>query len=320
MAGGDGERLWPLSLPASPKQFLTLFGGRSLLQQAADRLKGLIAPADTFVVTADRFVTRTRRELPALPRANVLGEPCRRNTAAAIALALGEIRRRYGDEVVVCVLTADHLIRPASRFRTTLRRAIVRAAAAPAIVTIGIVPTAPATQFGYIDSHARPPRFVEKPSLAVAKRYLASGRFLWNSGMFIFRAGVMVRELELYAPAVARLLSASRPRTLYRTLEPISIDYAVMEHTRRLQVVASTFVWSGVGSWTELARHFPADACGNVALGKVVLDGTVNALVYSDAADTTAVVGLKDVVVVRSLARTLVCSKSALDRLRGLPR
>lgn len=316
MAGGDGERLWPLSTAANPKQFLRIFGGRSLIGQALDRLAGLVPAERTLVVTADRFVRRTREELPALGCDQVIGEPCRRNTAAAVALACREVRRRAGEDALVMILTADHLIGPAAAFRATLREALRAAAAADDIVTIGIRPTVPATGFGYIDTRAKPPRFVEKPSLDRARRYLKRGGFVWNSGMFIFRVRTMLAAFANHAPAYLKLVDASRPRQVYPKLESIAIDYAVMEKAKNLKVVPSRFDWDDVGAWTALAAHFPADKRGNVTLGKAWLEDCEGAVVCSDAPGLTAVIGLRDVVVVRVGGSTLVAAKSQLSAIR----
>lgn len=318
MAGGNGERFWPLSTPAKPKQFLTLFGGKPLIRHAVDRLAGLIPPERVLVVTADRFVRLTREALPVLPKGNVIGEPCRRNTAAAVAVACREVRLRAGEDAVVCVLTADQLIRPAAAFRKTLRQAITVAASEDSIVTIGIEPTYPATGFGYIEWTAERPRFVEKPDAATAEEYVKSGRFCWNSGMFIFRERVMEAAIRREAPAVAALFDAADVRAAYPGLPSISIDYAVMEKADNIRVVRSAFEWDDVGSYMALGNHFPADEAGNVRLGRTAAIDTRNSVVVSDKSHVIAVFGMDDVVVVHTPGATLVCPKSRLGDMRKL--
>ena len=318
IAGGSGERLWPLSTSERPKQFVTLFGGVPLIAQAVERVDGMIAPENVLVVTGEALVAQTVAALPKLPRANILGEPCRRNTAAAVALAVREVRARAGDDAVIAILTADHLIEPAAAFRSTLAKAVDRAFNDRRIVTIGIRPTYAATGFGYIDAAAEPPRFVEKPDRARAEEFLRAGHFLWNSGMFIFRADVMAAELAALAPSAARLLDAADWRALYPELESISIDYAVMEKTAAIAVVPSEFEWSDVGSWSAVADRFGRDGDGNTLLGDVTALDTTGTLVVAEKGRRVAVLGLADAVVVETGTATLVASASKLDRMRAL--
>ena len=344
MAGGNGERFWPLSTSARPKQFLDLFGGKALIRQAVDRLAGLIPPERTFVVTAGRFVELTREALPMLPPENVIGEPCRRDTAAAAATACGLVLKAGGPDAVGCILTADQLIAPAEAFRATLADAIAAAEQTDTIVTMGLVPTRPETGFGYIECGARADlgtatvfhavrRFVEKPNLETARFYVATGGFLWNAGMFIWKASVLHEAFRAHAPdiaplvdAVATLDPATAVRTLYPKLRAISFDFAVMEHAQKILVAESRFDWDDVGSWTAVEHHFPADATGNTALGAVMLRDTshavvVNAPLEKGASDHLVVVaGLTDVVVVHTPAATLVCARDQLKNIKALVR
>ena len=318
MAGGSGERLWPLSTPERPKQFVTLFGGRPLIRHAADRLAGFVPPGNVLVVTAKSLVAQTRKALPALPAKNILAEPCRRNTAPAVALATREVKRRGGADAVCCILTADQLMEPAAAFRKALKKAAAVAAKDRKIVTLGIRPTYPATGFGYIDSAAEPPRFVEKPDAKTAARFLKKGTYLWNSGMFIFRADVMEAALRAHSPGTARLLDARDWRALYPSLESISIDYAVMEKTKDIAVVPAAFDWDDVGSWNSVQGRFAHDADGNTCLGRAAVHGAKNALVVSTDDHLTAVLGLEDVVVVHTDRATLVCAKSKAQEVKKL--
>jgi len=318
IAGGSGERLWPLSTPECPKQFVTLFGGKSLIRHAMDRLIGLIPPSDTLVITVKSLVSLTKKALPALPPKNILAEPCRRNTAPAVALATREVKRRGGSDAVCCILTADQLMEPASEFRAVLRRAIRLAVRERKIVTLGIRPTYPATGFGYIDTAAKPPRFVEKPDEKTAERFLRKGTYLWNSGMFIFRVDVMEPALRRFAPDAARLLDVRDWKRLYPSLECDSVDYAVMEKTKDIAVVPAAFRWDDVGSWNSVPNRFRHDEDDNTRLGKTAVYGTSGSVVISTDDHLTAVVGLKEVVVVHTDKVTLVCAKSKAQDIKRL--
>ena len=337
LAGGDGERFWPLSTPERPKQFVTLFGGQALIRQAVDRLKGVVPPERTFVITAQRLVALTRRTLPTVPVANVIGEPCRRDTAAAVAVACGLVKRFGGDGAVGCILTADHIMRPVAEFRRTLKDAIRVAAASEAIVTMGIAPTYPATGFGYIEldrsvksatktkfSSVR--RFVEKPNAEKAAEYLSTKRFLWNSGMFIWRASVMERAFAAHAADIGAVIGAVAGarsvsavlRCLYPTLRATSVDYAVMEKASPILVAKSEFKWDDVGSWTAVANQFPRDAVGNTCLGRTALLDTRDTVIVSDGDHLVATIGLDGLVVVQTPTATLVCAKNRVQDIKRL--
>lgn len=329
LAGGRGERFWPLSTRLRPKQFLTLFGGKPLLVQAVERLEGLIPLEKIIVITSDDLVALTRKTVPGLPEANVVGEPCGRDTAAACALACALVERR-DPEGVVCILTADQIMKDVAGFRQTLADTIAVATAHEVIATIGIVPNAPATGFGYIRAAkafnaatATPfmhvERFVEKPDLATAQNYLAAGCYFWNAGMFIWQVRVMRQALAAFVPALnalcERIVAAPAGQEMavvasdYPDLKRISIDYAVMEHARNLVVARGAFGWDDVGSWTSAADHLPLDDDGNAATGKYhTLDAADNVVVAAEG-QTVVLLGVKDLVVVQNDGVTLVCSK-----------
>ena len=339
MAGGNGERFWPMSTPDRPKQFVTLFGGKPLIRHAADRLKGLVPPERTLVITAERLVAQTRRVLPGIPRVNIIGEPCRRDTAAAVACACGLVKRLGGPDAVGCIVTADQLMEPVAKFRRTLRSAIKVAFQTDAIVTVGIEPDHPATGFGYIECGPRfatgtstefhtVRRFVEKPDEKTAKRYLRTGRFCWNSGMFIWKASTMEAAFIQHAPDIAGLIgkvetAKSIHATLarvYPTLRSISVDYAVMEKAQKVVVARSEFKWDDVGSWTAIPKHFPRDAAGNTRLGRTDLLDTNDSIVVSEGDHLTAVLGMKNVVIVQTSGATLVCAKDRVQDIKKLVR
>jgi len=323
MAGGSGERFWPLSTPDAPKQFVRIFGGKSLIRQALERVLPLVPVENVLVVTAKALASKTRAELPELPSANLLLEPCRKNTAPAIATALGEILRRAGTDAQVAVLTADHLMTRPAVFRTRLRQSLAIAAKRDVIVTLGIKPTYAATGFGYIDAKRRV--FVEKPDAETATKYFKSGKYVWNAGMFIFRAGTLQTLLAKLEPdladlarrvAQAKSAAAVLPR-LYPKLASISFDYAVMERTRAIEVVSGDFGWDDVGSYAALASHLPLDAAGNVRLGRTRQLECANCALIGSGARVSAF-GLNDVVVATSGDEVLVMPKSRAAELKRL--
>ena len=323
LAGGSGERFWPLSTPERPKQFLSVFGGESLIRQSVSRLGGLAGPEDTFVVTSHALAAATVAELPELDRSHVVGEPMRRDTGPAVALGVG-IAAPEGDPVVG-FFPSDHLIGSPARFRATLRKAIALARKGESIVVIGIMPSYPATAFGYVDPVKG--RFVEKPDLAKAKRYLKAG-YLWNAGMFIARASVFRRALELCAPALAGLaapggVSVRALGAAYKPLPRISFDYAVMEHVSRgvgglgVAVVPGDFGWDDVGGYGAFDKYYPHDADGNVREGECrAVDSSGNICVARAA--SISLVGVKNLVVVTTPDAVLVADKSHLSEMKRL--
>ena len=315
LAGGSGERFWPLSTPEKPKQFLRVFGGASLIRQSVLRLQGLVSMEDVFVVTSAALVAATRKELPELPKANVVGEPMRRDTGAAVALGVG----LAGDGVLGFFPAAQLATNPA-RFRKTVRSAIARAKRTKAIVTIGIQPTYPSTQFGYVNPQTG--AFVEKPNERKAKTYLKKG-FLWNAGMFIGCAETFRAAFAAHAPELVGLsLSAEalKHRDLVRTYEKlpkISFDYAVMEKLKGVQVVRGDFGWDDVGSYGAFDKYFPHDSRGNVREGPcTVVEADGNICVARSA--RISLLGVRNLVVVTTPDAVLVADKSRITEMKKL--
>lgn len=283
MAGGSGTRFWPASRQKRPKQLLSLTGKRSLLQQTVDRLTPLVEPGKTLVVTGRLHADQVRDQLPELPPKNILAEPMGRNTAAACGLAAAWVAKR--DPRAVClVLPADHLITDETLFIDTLRRAAVLASGQDVLGTLGLTPHFPATGFGYIETgqvvDPKPPiistvaAFHEKPDLATAQQYLDGERHLWNSGMFAWRADMLLKEMEIHLPALARGLAELAPslggpkqdaalERIYPGLPSISVDHGVLEKSSRLRVVKADFGWSDVGSWEAMSDLWELDPHGN---------------------------------------------------------
>ena len=337
MAGGRGERFWPLSTTARPKQFLTLFGGRTLLTHAVDRLAGVIPPERILIITSRDLVPLTRETAWNVPEANIIGEPMGRDTAAACALACAVVSQR-DPQGVVCILTADQLMADVEAFRQILADSVTVAAGHEVIVTIGVQPTCPATGFGYIESAGkmetgttttfqRALRFVEKPDAKVAAKYVASNRYCWNAGMFIWRVQVMRQAIEQHAPHLVELCRkaaatppAQRDRLLdaiYPPLEKISVDFAIMEHLKNIVVARGSFGWDDVGTWAAVGNHIASDAAGNVVVGACeALDSADNVIISEGR--LTALLGVKNVVVVHAGETTLVCNRDRVQDLKKL--
>ena len=335
LAGGSGERFWPLSTAERPKQFLKLFGGKSLLRQAADRLHGITVPERVIVITSSRLAAATRRELPELPSENIVAEPCRRDTAAAIATACGLVRRRGGESAVGAILTADQLMKKPAVFRRMLSDAVKAASRSDSIVTLGVKPDYPSTGFGYIEPGEdagirtateirRVKRFAEKPDASTAAQYIRRG-FVWNAGMFVWKASTLRAAFAAHAPeflpladAVAAARKPAAPiRRMYPGITRISFDFAVMEKAKNVMVAMGDFGWDDVGSWTAVERHFKADADANVAIGNVVALDSKESVFVANGADI-AVIGLSNVVVVTTGSHVLVADKGRVQDLKKL--
>jgi len=321
LAGGSGERFWPLSTQEKPKQFLNVFGGESLIRQSVSRLKGLVRPKDVFVITSKALVAATRRELPEVPKANIIGEPMRRDTGAAVALGVAAAGKG-----VLGFFPSDQLATNPSAFRSTVRKAIktasIRRSPSPQtftspIVTIGIKPDYPATQFGYVNPKTG--KFVEKPDVRKAKEYLKKG-FLWNAGMFIGRAEAFHAAFAAYAPELLPLSTSTSCLNLrgkYSALPKISFDYAVMEKLQRVAVVEGDFGWDDVGSYGAFDRYFPHDARGNVREGPcTVVEADGNICVARSA--RISLLGVKNLVIVTTPNAVLVADKSRVTEMKKL--
>ena len=332
LAGGSGERFWPLSTPERPKQFLRVFGGASLIRQAVSRLDGLVSPEDAFVVTAKNLVAATRKELPEVPKCNILGEPMRRDTGAAVALGVG--LAAGGADPVVGFFSSDQMVANPKAFRKVVSKAVALARRKPVIVTLGIKPTYPATCFGYISPKTR--TFVEKPDAETAKKYVKAG-YLWNAGMFIARASTFRGAFAAHAPELERLTrletdgtnrtDGTRSRStaiavgslakLYSALPKISFDYAVMEKAKNVEVVPGDFGWDDVGSFAAFDKYFPHDVRGNVREGPcTVVEAEGNICVARSA--RISLLGVKNLVVVTTPDSVLVADKSRLTDMKKL--
>ncbi|MBM4036638.1 MAG: mannose-1-phosphate guanylyltransferase [Planctomycetes bacterium] len=341
MAGGSGKRFWPQSRHNRPKQVLPIAGPRPMIAETLLRLGDLVPVERTRVVTHESQVQPILEGLGVAMTPRVVAEPFGRDTAACIGLAAVHIRREDPDGVML-VMPADQVIEPAERFREVMRAGAEAAGAGDALVTFGIKPRYPATGYGYIHRGAKAAevrgipiyevqRFREKPARAVAVDYVASGEYYWNSGIFCWRAGTILDCLRRFTPrlhaALERIGGAiATPaedivlREAYEPLERISIDYAVMERAETLRVMEADFEWSDVGSWESVARlrRGEADARGNILIGRCQTLDAANALVLGDNAHLVAIIGLDDIIVVRTPDATLICPRHRAEDVKLL--
>ena len=335
LAGGRGERFWPLSRRSRPKQFLPLLGDRSMLRHTLDRIQGLVSPRDQWIITARDLRKEAESLAAGVPPAQIIGEPVGRNTAPAIALASWWLQAAPGDSVIL-VLPSDHRVEPESRFRDEVSRAAKTALERQAIVTFGVPPTRPETGYGYIESGEpiepgsvfhKVVAFREKPDAATAESYVSGGGYLWNAGMFVFPPRTMLEEIREHEPRIADLL-ARIPRKddlsamaalegYYRDAPSISIDYAVMERSSRALVARAGFSWDDLGSWEAIGSQEAKDSRGNVTRGLVLLHDSKNVIAFADGG-LVAGVGLEDLVIVRTPDVTLVCRRDHAQEVRAI--
>ncbi|MFC1467297.1 mannose-1-phosphate guanylyltransferase [Verrucomicrobiota bacterium] len=338
MAGGKGERFWPMSTSKHPKQLLALVGDKPLIAQAVDRIAEFIPPENVFVVTNQDLVEATCAAAPMLPRENVVGEPMGRDTAPAVACG-GALVKAKDANGVFAILTADQVMEDLDIFTATLKGGLDLAEKNDVLATIGIQPTFPATGFGYIESgddfataenvaFKKAVRFVEKPDEATAQEYLYTGKFYWNSGMFIWSVASLEKAFALHCPEMHELMQiltdfAKKGEIVqgmaetYPKVTKISVDYALMEKADNIVMACGTFKWDDVGSWPALESHFEQDASGNTLIGDCQqLDSSNNIVVSGDR--LTALIGCEDLVVVQAEGVTLVCPKDRAQDIKKM--
>lgn len=337
MAGGQGQRFWPLSTPERPKQFLDLsHSGRTLVQGTYDRVLPLVGdPERVFVATGRRYVPLVREQLPEIPTVNLLVEPEGRDSGPAAALAALTVHARYGD-VIMGMFSSDHRIGAGDAFEETLRAAHALADATDGLVTVGISPRRPATGYGYIEKG--PPsdggyvveRFVEKPNLRTAEAYLSSGDYLWNAGIFVWSTLAILQELECHAPEIMRPLREAFHHgeigRVFPTLPKISIDFAVMERTEHGYVVPGDFEWDDIGDWMALERLLREDRDSgvqvegaNTVVGRHVgMDTSGNIIYTEDPDDVVVTLGVEGLVVVKRGNTVLLVRKDRVQDMKTL--
>lgn len=329
MAGGHGERFWPLGRKKLPKQFIPVMsGGSSLFQATVERMTNIVDIEDIYIVTNADYCGIVKQQAPLLKSENILCEPCGRNTAPALAFAAAVLNERYGDAVML-VVPSDHSIGNVPDFISVMKKAASFSEGGNRLVTLGISPTYPETGYGYIkytgaasSEHAdvyKVSAFVEKPDINTAKDYLANGHYLWNSGMFVWKVSVFLEDLNKHCPDIydfSKQISAAvnspdfekQVQKAFLSVSPISIDYALMEKSEHVYTFPASFAWSDVGSWNSISAVNNADDDGNVVFGKAVLTDCVNMLV-SSSGRLVAAVGLNNVIIVETEDAVLVCSK-----------
>lgn len=339
MAGGSGTRFWPASRAGLPKQLLPLAGEKTLLEDTVARLTGLVPPERVLVVTSKRLLPAVRRQLPQVPEAGLVGEPCKRDTAPCVGLA-ALLVSRHDPDATMAVMPSDHVIAPVEKFREAIEQAAALVAEAPGrLVTFGIKPTYPAESFGYIQQGAplaephgaaaahAVARFKEKPPASVAREYLAAGNFLWNAGIFVWKAATILEALATRQPeCLARLRAIvaawdtpDREAVFDRefaAIQGISIDYAVLEQATDVVVVEAPFQWDDLGGWSAVARQRGADAEGNTIVGRHLGIDSVRTIVHSGPDHLVVTMGLEDMLVVHTPDATLVADRGHEEAVR----
>jgi mannose-1-phosphate guanylyltransferase len=339
LAGGSGERFWPLSRRTRPKQLLSLVSKKTLLEETLARLDGLIPTERILILTNTEQESAVRKLLVDFPEENIVAEPAKRDTAAAIALGTSWIAVRDHAAIMV-VLPADHVITNRVAFQETVRLAADAAAETSELVTIGIKPTWACPGFGYVE-HGKPVRlrnrpdndavhrvvrFREKPNPDLAESFLRRGNFRWNAGMFVWSVPTVLREFNRHAPELADFISQLRTpgnfetvlRERFSKLPRISFDYAIMEKADRVLVVEANFDWDDIGSWHAVANYFEKDKRGNAANRGITTIDSSNNIVFEEDGTTIALVGVHDLIVVCTADALLVCHRREAERIKDL--
>lgn len=343
MAGGRGERFWPKSRKNLPKQFLSLTDDeKTMIQLTIERILPLVAMEDIYIATNQDYKELVLEQLPDLPEENILCEPVGRNTAPCIGLGAIHISKKYEDAVMM-VLPSDHLIKDQQTFTDVLAEGCILAEKGTNLVTIGITPNYPETGYGYIkfipeesDGHAYAvDRFVEKPNLELAKEYLATQQYLWNSGMFMWKVSTILSNLKQFMPAIYNGLQVIKAsigtpdadttlETAFTAFPSESIDYGIMEKAKNIYTLPGSFGWDDVGSWLAVGRIRSSNEQGNVITGNTVTIDTKNCIIEGDK-KLIATVGLENLIIVDTEDATLICSKNnagdikkVLEALRNL--
>lgn len=339
MAGGSGTRFWPRSRVAKPKQYLSLFGDQSLIQESVQRFANFIPEESIFVVSAKSQQAVLESQTVSLPKSNLIFEPVGKNTLPAIGLAALFIAEKDANGVMI-VSPSDHLIQNNQLFQQCIESAALIAEQKDGIVTIGITPKYPATGYGYVQTANEiqigqsirsfaVSRFVEKPNVEVATGYLKQGGFFWNSGIFVFKVSVFLNAVQQFAPALyadllrikAEMGTENFETTLdqiYRQVESISIDYGILEKASNVFLVQGDFVWNDLGSWEEVYKYDQRkDENQNASAGEVVLIDTKNSYVYAPNS-LVAVVGMDDVIVVQEGDTILVCKRDRAEDIKAV--
>lgn len=337
IAGGGGTRFWPLSRQEHPKQLLNLSGDDALINETIKRINCLSDNENLFVVTNEKQMKLLEETVGDMCKhTNILPEPIARNTAAAIGYAAFNIMKKQGDGIM-CVYPADHYIKNEVEFNNILNKAIKVAEEKEKLVTVGITPTFPSTGYGYInyennglenDADYDVIEFVEKPNYDTAKKYIESGKYLWNSGMFVWKISKILEDFKRYLPKVYYKLEElsdfigtdkeeEKIQEIYPTIPSISIDYGIMERSNDVVVVPGDFGWNDVGSWDSLGAIYPTDEEGNIKRGENITIDTKNSIIYSDDKLVTTI-GVSDLIVVATNDAVMVCKKDKAQDVKKI--
>jgi mannose-1-phosphate guanylyltransferase len=339
LAGGSGERFWPLSRRARPKQLLKLVSKKTLLEETIDRIDGLVPRERILVLTNVEQEAAVRELLKDFPRENIVAEPAKRDTAAAVALGAGWVAIRDHTATMI-VLPADHVIVDRQAFQQTMKLAARAAEETGGLVTIGIKPTWACPGFGYIeqgelvrmskdadkDMVHHVVRFREKPNVDLADSFLRKGNFRWNAGMFVWSVPTLLSEFNRHAPELADFISQLRAagnfeksmRERFSKLPRVSFDYAIMEKADRVLVVEASFDWDDVGSWSAVARYFKQDEHNNAANCSATIAESTNNIIFGDDETEVALLGVHNLIVVRTRDAVLVCHRHQAEKIKDL--
>jgi mannose-1-phosphate guanylyltransferase len=338
LAGGSGQRFWPISRDALPKQLLKLFGEKTLLEMTVERLEGLVPKENIVILTNQQQAATVRELLPHLPAENILAEPEKRDTAPAIALAVGWVVKRDPTATMV-VLPADHLIQDQERFQKVLRHAMKAAELGSSLVTIGVKPTWPCPSYGYIERGRKTSlpgigdepvyevaRFREKPNPDLAEHFISEGSFMWNAGMFIWTIPAIFSEFTRHCPILADFVSELRNsrdfdatvKRQFQKLPKLSIDYALMEKASRVLNIEATFDWDDVGNWTSVGRYLKNDADGNQHNCQFSQLDAAGNLVFCQTDQYIALLGVQDLIVVTAKDALLVTTRAHAENIKKL--
>lgn len=340
MAGGIGERFWPLSTPEKPKQLLPFGeGGKTLIEDAVDRIRQISRNENIWIATSETLKP-VLKKLHLCPESQILGEPSRRNTAGALSFTVAHILAKYenkANDLVMAVLTADHKIQPVEKFIEAVIKITEFVSKEPFLGVMGIVPTRPETGYGYIESGEeiregirKVNKFHEKPNIQKAKEYIERGNYFWNSGMFFWKIKTFLNELKSASPihyeSIFKLKEAiskndhEKIQDIFNSLPDISIDYALMEHTPNIVMVKAEFFWDDLGSWTSLERIFTPDENGNIIQGNCITEETSHCIIYNQNNDniTIATLGIENIVIAVAENTVLVMHKNKAQKIKTL--
>jgi len=328
LAGGAGTRFWPFSRELEPKQFMKIAGQESLLQSTIQRINGLVGPEQTYIVTNKVYFYEVKAQIAkfGIPDGNIILEPLGKNTAPAIGLCARLISAK-DKEAVLLVLPSDHYIKNIGCFRKALKKAVI-CAKKDLLVTLGIKPGNPSTGYGYLKAgnlrkgYRKVDRFLEKPDLNKAIKYFKDKRFYWNSGMFIWKASVFLEETKKYLPGLyssLRLInSVDDISKVWPRIKPVSVDYGIMEHSRRIALIAADFYWTDLGSWEALSEIMPKDKKGNIASGDTLNLDSQGVYVFSRGNRLVSTIGIKDTIIADTPDALLVCHRKRTQEVKKL--